>query len=170
MKFQFCTLQALSAKVFGIDLDVDLIARAKKVYPASQYSNIEFLACDIMDPHSNAKVLQRIDLVTCFGLTMWIHLNHGDKGLENFLRKVCSVSKQYIIVEPQPWKCYRSAKRRLRREGFQHPPTFDSIQIRGTEEVENFICDILSSCNFKRVSTLGTTKWNRHIILFQKTT
>jgi hypothetical protein len=41
---------------------------------------------------------------------MWIHLNHGDEGLTKFLEVVASYSK-YILLEPQPWKCYQTAAR-----------------------------------------------------------
>jgi hypothetical protein len=37
---------------------------------------------------------------------MWIHLNHGDDGLWAFLEQVSSMT-DHLIVEPQPWKCYR---------------------------------------------------------------
>ena len=46
------------------------------------------------------------DLVMCFSVTMWIHLNRGDKGLAEFLGLCCSLSRN-VLVEPQPWKCYK---------------------------------------------------------------
>ncbi len=41
---------------------------------------------------------------------MWIHLNHGDEGLTKFLEVVARYS-DYILLEPQPWKCYQTAAR-----------------------------------------------------------
>ena len=45
-----------------------------------------------------------------FSVTMWIHLHHGDEGLERFLRLVSEVG-EFILLEPQPWKCYQTAAR-----------------------------------------------------------
>ena len=46
------------------------------------------------------------DLVMCFSVTMWIHLNRGDEGLEEFVKFCCGASRN-VLVEPQPWKCYQ---------------------------------------------------------------
>ena len=46
------------------------------------------------------------DLVMVFSVTMWIHLNRGDAGLEEFLGFSCRASRN-ILLEPQPWKCYQ---------------------------------------------------------------
>jgi hypothetical protein len=43
-------------------------------------------------------------------VTMWIHLNHGDDGLSRFLEVVASYT-HYLLLEPQPWKCYQTAAR-----------------------------------------------------------
>eukprot|EP00124_Ichthyophonus_hoferi_P006058 Ihof_evm1s1162 gene=Ihof_evmTU1s1162 len=60
--------------------------------------------------------IKKFSLVTCFSVTMWIHINHGDRGLVDFLHYL-SLLSDTIIIESQPWKCYRNAEKRLRRLG-----------------------------------------------------
>lgn len=54
----------------------------------------------------------KFNIVFCFSVTMWIHLNHGDRGLYEFLQKIVTLGK-YLVLENQPWKCYRNAQRRM---------------------------------------------------------
>ena len=41
---------------------------------------------------------------------MWVHLNHGEAGLTRLLELVAGYS-DYLLLEPQPWKCYQTAAR-----------------------------------------------------------
>lgn len=61
-------------------------------------------------------LIEPFDLVFAFGITMWIHLNNGDQALFEFLHTISSLSR-VLIVEAQPWKCYKNAKKRLRKLG-----------------------------------------------------
>ena len=74
--------------------------------------HVHFLTIDLMD--DSQKVHQQLtsflskdgrdkaefDLVSVFSITMWIHLNHGDTGLEQFLDLVCSLGR-HVLIEPQ---------------------------------------------------------------------
>lgn len=106
--------------VLGVDIDGVLITRAKKKTAAlASGDTVEFLHVDVMTTDFNKQVgafleqakrpptaPRKFDLVTCFSVTMWIHLNHGDDGLWRFLGTVSDMT-EHLLVEPQPWKCYR---------------------------------------------------------------
>jgi len=53
---------------------------------------------------------KRYGLITCLSVTKWIHLNWGDRGLQEFFRKVDRILGEggMLILEPQPWKSYQS--------------------------------------------------------------
>lgn len=54
--------------------------------------------------------LNKYDVITCFSITKWIHLNWGDSGIKSFFRK-CERSLRpggQLVIEPQPWKSYVS--------------------------------------------------------------
>lgn len=107
--------------VLGVDIDDVLITRAKKKKTAelAEGDAVEFLHVDVMTADFNKQIgafleqakrpptaPRKFDFVTCFSVTMWIHLNHGDDGLWRFLETVSDMT-EHLLVEPQPWKCYR---------------------------------------------------------------
>lgn len=124
---------------------------------------IEFITLDI-----TTKDLPRqyYDIVFCFSVTLWIHINHGDVGLQNFLSKISSISK-YLVIETQPWKCYRTAARRALRSGQPPFPHYDSLTIRNnvTEFIDKYL---IESCGLVKVTVLGTTNWGRQITLYRQ--
>ena len=78
----------------GVDLDDVLIQRANE--KSVNTPNISFLTVDIMSRDDGdgvslinnfcrSKNFQGFSFVSQFSITMWIHLNHGDIGLEIFL-------------------------------------------------------------------------------------
>ena len=152
---------------YGVDVDRNLIKRAK-----SRFRKIEF---DTLDASSSSFVeniqskTRSFDLVTCFGTTMWIHLHHGDKGLETFLRRLATLSSSYLVLEPQPTKCYRSAKKRMKRSKIQIPEATKHLQwVKSNEILHSSIDRVLSKCGFRLVENLGHTKWKRRILLYKK--
>ena len=62
--------------------------------------------------------------------------NHGDEGMDAFFRKVSRLA-DLVLLEPQPWKCYRTAARRMRKLGqpeFAHLRTLEAaIEGAGTK-------------------------------------
>ncbi|NWH84125.1 BN3D2 methyltransferase, partial [Aegithalos caudatus] len=110
-------------KLLCCDIDPELIRRAQQSSPFP--SSISFANLDIMDPESREPFLNSFlrrfgrssfDIGFCMSVTMWIHLNHGDRGLLELLALLGSLCT-FLLVEPQPWRCYRAAARRLRRLG-----------------------------------------------------
>jgi hypothetical protein len=51
------------------------------------------------------------NLVSAFSVTMWVHLHYGDDGLQQLLKWLSSHC-YHMLIEPQPWKCYKTALKR----------------------------------------------------------
>ncbi|GLV45773.1 uncharacterized protein CBL_02793 [Carabus blaptoides fortunei] len=155
----------------GIDIDPTLITRAKEIdkYPDS----VEFQCLDIMDDTQSTLIqdyLQqfnksRFNISFCFSITMWIHLNHGDDGLKRFLTMVCDHS-DIVVVEPQPWKCYKTAVKRLKLSNSQFP-LFSELKHR--QDVETFIENTLKQdCAFVKVAETPPSTWGRRILFYER--
>ena len=163
-------------KIFGIDLDEDLIKRAQEslnneVFP----KGLTFQPLDLMKEgaadalreflEKQEPKREKFDVVFCFSVSMWIHLNYGDEGFEKFIRMIASLSK-FVILEPQPWRCYQTANRRMRKNGL---PVFEHLEQIGAkrEELEPYILNLCEKNGLKKVKELGTTDWKRKAILFR---
>lgn len=107
----------------------------------------------------------KASIIFCFSVTLWIHINNGDDGLRSFLLKL-SQSCQYLLLETQPWKCYRNAVRRAKRAHQPPFPHYDSLSIRNnvTSYIDLFL---IENCGMCRVSHLGNTQWGRDIVLYK---
>jgi len=108
---------------------------------------------------------ERFDIIFCFSVSMWIHLNYGDEGLKLFLRTVKKWCNN-LVLEPQPWKCYRTASRRMRRshqQDFQH---IENIQYK-CDKLLPFIIKQCEESGLKNVCSFGQTGWKRSIMLFK---
>ncbi|XP_030050854.1 RNA 5'-monophosphate methyltransferase [Microcaecilia unicolor] len=154
------------------DIDSALIERAEKYNPFP--GSVFYKVLDVMDSSARLAVLQpflngfgrsTFDIGFCMSVTMWIHLNHGDKGLVEFLDWLASLCN-YLLVEPQPWKCYRSAARRLRRLGRNDFDHFRHLTISG--DMDKRITGILTAGGaMELVRCFGSTSWDRSILLFK---
>lgn len=82
--------------VLGVDIDNVLIERATK--KVGSMDSVSFCTVDIMKEDAGSGVsgindfceknkLKGFSFISLFSITMWIHLNHGDIGLEKFLFK-----------------------------------------------------------------------------------
>lgn len=166
--------------VLGIDIDATLIERATQANRHQQ--NVFYKCCNIMqcknddnDSDSSCNIVNhlksyakiRFDVVCSFSITMWIHLNNGDNGLRKFLDLMTQFS-EILIIEPQPWKCYQNAVRRMKRAGIENTfPLYRCLTIRNT--VENYIKDYLK--NEKQLEMIfesDPTKWKRTICLYRR--
>ncbi|RLO07066.1 hypothetical protein DYB28_007821, partial [Aphanomyces astaci] len=159
----------MELKVLGIDIDNVLIDKAKSRWP--NHPHVSFMTGDIMTP-SEARAMSsmltsrpRFDVVTCFSVTMWIHLNHGDAGLSTFLDTISNIAA-HLIVEPQPWKCYRAAIARLKRMHIQSPFGLQALTFTH-EHVTTFIDSKLSE-RFPFRKLMGKTNWSRHVWLYSR--
>ncbi|CAL1261014.1 unnamed protein product [Larinioides sclopetarius] len=153
----------------GIDLDETLITRCKEsnIYEG----HVTYQQMDIM---SNSSILQlelflqkynrtEFDLITCFSTTMWIHLNHGDTGLNSFLQVISKLGK-FLLLEPQEWKSYKSALRRmtrLNREAF----TLEKLK---TRDIVHHLLQVLAQYGKDKHQCFGETSWGRSLFLFQE--
>ncbi|KAM8975992.1 RNA 5'-monophosphate methyltransferase [Pelodytes ibericus] len=154
------------------DIDGNLITRAQASNPFPEF--ISYVTLDIMDStelkgpiHSFLEGFSRstFDIGFCMSVTMWIHLNHGDQGLIAFLGQLTKLC-DYILIEPQPWKCYRSAARRLRKLGRQDFDHFHTLSIRG-DMADNITGILTNGGNAELIHRFGNTSWDRSLLLFK---
>ncbi len=146
-----------SVSAYGVDIDSELVKRARKTYPECVFTCCDFL----LDPS-----IEQYDIVCCFGTTMWVHLNHGDAGLSNLIIKLCKKARLSLLLEPQNWHSYRNAKRRLRKMNHTVPESFTSISVQGDDEIQTLTYEVANKY-FGSNRTLGVTKnWNRSILQF----
>lgn len=160
-------------QLLGFDLDEELIHRARSSNPHPE--NITFIPLDItQDEASRAELgsyLQGFErstfhLCACLAVTMWVHLNHGDAGLLGLLSRLASLS-DHLLLEAQPWKCYRSAARRLRKLGRSDFDHFKTLKIRG-DMAEHARDHLERNCGMELVQSFGSTSWDRKLLLFRK--
>lgn len=154
------------------DIDPLLIERAQQFSPFP--ASISFANLDIMDSAAREPFLSSylgrfgrsaFDIGFCMSVTMWIHLNHGDSGLRELLSLLSSLCT-YLLIEPQPWKCYRAAARRLRKLGRSDFDHFRSLAING--DMAERITQILTrDCAMELVCCFGSTSWDRSLLLFK---
>ncbi|KAL0977922.1 hypothetical protein UPYG_G00163270 [Umbra pygmaea] len=159
--------------LIGFDLDEALIIRAQQTNPFPE--NISFIPLDITEDTPRQTQLQdylsrhgcsRFHLSLCLAVTMWVHLNHGDSALLHFLSRLASIS-QHLLLEAQPWKCYRSAARRLRKLGRSDFDHFKTLQIRG-DVAEHAKNHLESCCGMEQIQCFGNTTWDRRLLLFRR--
>lgn len=157
-------------QMLAVDMDPSLIKRAIENY---ECHNITFKSIDFMNTRSRQELLEsylksqntdKFDIAFCFSVTMWIHINHGDEGLMEFLAVICSISHM-IVLEPQPWKCYRKAVRRLKRSN-EIFPKYEDLHLRS--DVESAIINKILKCGFQYVKETLENKWGRKLYVFKK--
>ncbi|EQC42096.1 hypothetical protein SDRG_00937 [Saprolegnia diclina VS20] len=165
------TSSNVDLRTLGIDVDAELIGRAAALAPSDM--SLTFQVADVMEGGRLAALCdaflsetegKTFDLISCFSITMWIHLHHGDAGLLNFLNLV-SAKTTHLILEPQPWKCYKTATRRLQRLHHTIPASFRAIQITHTvvDVIDKHLSDL-----FPYKTPLGKTNWSRPVMLYSK--
>jgi SAM-dependent methyltransferase len=152
----------------GIDIDEDLINRAKTKYGDT---GMQFFSVNCMESAEYASFIHAVNIETfsvvcAFSITMWIHMNFGDAGLMDFLTILGSTSANSIIVEPQKWISYRKAIQRCRRLKIPELPYYKNITIRNIEEA----CVKLYHENFamKLVCRNQCEEWGRELLIFCK--
>ena len=192
----------------GLDLDADLIQRAQRkvsedagLQPniVANFEKIDVLHEDIV-LHQNVEsstdcvtpsIEYSSDFTTLFSTTMWIHIHGGDDGLRRVLQKICAVTRHWILLEPQPSKCYGRAAIRLRRLGLP-PIDVSNERLRLRPNIEEAIENILKELHFERLKVINQsssiesddvslqhpqrceeivetkTQWNRQLQLYQR--
>ncbi|EGZ28092.1 hypothetical protein PHYSODRAFT_472216 [Phytophthora sojae] len=165
--------------VLGVDIDEVLIERAaKKSVQLTEGDAVQFRHVDVMTSKFSKEITpflelatrstaeRKFDLITCFSVTMWIHLNNGDDGLWKFLETVSDMT-EHLIIEPQTWKCYRNAHTRLKRMRVEVPRSFKEIKVR-TDVVEKIDAFLLAAGRFRFKAQLGKTNWSRNVVLYSR--
>ncbi|KAM4044856.1 RNA 5'-monophosphate methyltransferase [Anomaloglossus baeobatrachus] len=173
MRSEGCSEPKISAHFLCCDIDPDLISRAQSTNPHPDA--ITFSTLDITAGPSLGSLNTFLDrfgqcsfhIGFCMSITMWIHLNHGDRGLVEFLNRLKTLC-DYLLIEPQPWKCYRSAARRLRKLGKQDFDHFHTLSIRGDMEKE-ITKIMIKDGSSELIHRFGTTSWDRSLLLFKMT-
>lgn len=161
LKKVYCNLDV---KILAIDIDPTLIERAKEV---NYICDIAYVTCDIVldagrriiQDYKDMHKKEMFDVIFCFSVTMWIHINNGDEELIKLLHFLKDNTRS-LIIEPQPWKCYKNAQRRLKRSGKDFE-LYELLKIR--ENVDKVIEEILSTKSHKKVYESPTSSWNRKI-------
>ncbi|KAL3658600.1 hypothetical protein V7S43_016484 [Phytophthora oleae] len=100
---------------------------------------------------SDAHAGKNYDFITCFSVTKWIHLFHGDEGIKKVFTKIYELLAPggRLILEPQPWKSYHKRKFTSEVTAANYP----KIQLRPkdfpkhlTESVGFRTCELLEIC------------------------
>jgi SAM-dependent methyltransferase len=176
----------VTVRSLGIDLDGELINRANNKIVQLGASlpkncNICFAACNIMETDNNSSsskenairshlhdiFVDSFSFISLFSITMWVHLQYGDEGLREFVKKSCDLTSCSILIEPQPWKCYRSAARRLRK---MHLPDFPyPFTTLSLTNIDQEICDFATNqCGMAYNWSLGVESWGRSLVVYHR--
>lgn len=163
----------VAVHLLGIDLDGILIDRARE--HNRMPDKLEFQRLDFSSDENRQEIINgylgkhqrtRFDVIFCFSIVMWIHLNHGDEGLKAFLERACQLTN-LLVVEPQKWRCYKTAERRLRRANAGDFPLIDSISCKGN--VEKHVDDLITGvCRFERIFVSEENQWGRRLYIYQR--
>jgi len=162
----------LNVVMLGIDLDPKLVERANKFSLSNtlEFKHLDILDCGVtkqLDEYLSSLGRAKFDLVTLFSVTMWIHINNGDQGLLELVRKVVDMAR-FVLLEPQPWKCYQTAARRMRKLGKEEFEEMKRLKIRGPG-VDLKIVDLFKSEGMELIENYGETKWSRKLFLLKRT-
>ncbi|KAK4019809.1 hypothetical protein OUZ56_001816 [Daphnia magna] len=164
-------------RMMGVDLDAQLVQRANEAISNELESKLQFQTVNVvaeaeerdqllsryLETHESGR--KRFDIAFCFSTTMWVHLNHGDAGLESLLACLATWADN-VVVEPQPWKCYRNATRRLRRANRPPFPLFDALIHRS--KVLDHIDDVFRNrMDMELQEHLGHSEWQRPVLWYR---
>lgn len=157
--------------ILAVDISKELIEKAVET---NQNPCITFETLDICAESGKKTIKQYLsafkrncfDVVFCFSITMWIHINHGDDVLKQFLFYV-SNQTDMLVVEPQPWRCYLRAVRRLKRSENGTFENFAKLKMRHNieEEIENIL---IGDCKFNQILKTQETPWGRVITFYKR--
>ncbi len=196
--------------LLGIDIDSSLIELANSKYCNEGNKNntnnthISFEAFSFMDSTTTDDYFKKyfkqhnitgFNFISMFSITMWIHLNHNDIGLLNFIDQGVKylTTQGSILIEPQPWKCYKNANKRCRKLGLTKPLYLDQIKLKDIDkEIISYLLPVtttsdngssssVTSVGFRTTSSsnsihnsiksywcLGKEIWGRSLLIFHK--
>jgi hypothetical protein len=158
--------------VRGVELDRRLVERANQKFQQSNNNHnmsVEFVTANVCSLEElNEHIPNDLNLLSLFSTTMWLHIHAGDDGFRKLLESMCEKSKDFILIEPQASKSYRSASVRLRKQGLGAlDVSTERLKLRA--RIEEEIDKILSDNHFSKVDiTTNRTEWNRSIRLYER--
>ena len=136
-----------------------------------------FVHGDFLEARAEAR---NVDCLTALSITKWVHLHRGDAGLRAFFARVHYLLAPggLFIVEPQPWRSYKAAKGKMRKqgggEGVQLPQgaffhRLNELEIR-PEQIPDILC---AEFGFQLVRRLqppeeASRGFDRDVFLFKK--
>ncbi len=168
----------------GLELDSTLVDKARAMYKEKE-EDVTFHAVDLVKERdkcaglmdafvrahggtsssSSSPIRKKVDLLTIFSTTMWIHVAHGDAALKAFLLYAASWAR-CLVVEPQDTRSYKTARKRLRRVGLDPAQHFQPADptLCSSEALSAFL---LGKGGFAGVLNLGkSSSWGRDLLLF----
>merc|ERR1712232_1227755 len=88
------------------------------------------------------------DVVLCLSVTKWIHIAHGDFGVEELFRRCrkCLRPGGLFILEPQEWGSYQNGKRLL--------SLVERQKVAGIQMRPESFSDYLTAMKFERVAVI----------------
>ena len=82
------------------------------------------------------------------------------------LHKLAKLPRR-LLVEPQPWKCYKTAERCAKRAGEEPFPAIKDLKMRGPG-VEQGVLDMCKEADMEVEQEYGETKWSRRVVLLKR--
>ncbi|XP_052892371.1 probable RNA methyltransferase CG11342 [Anopheles moucheti] len=164
-------------RAVGVDIDQELCDRAGAAFPDIKFisANLLNIACpemanndDPVEGYMASAAIDKFDVICCFSVLMYVHLNGGDEGLRRVLDYLCGKTK-LLILELQSWRKYRDQVRRLKRGAEQSYPLYEGLEWKGNSGVlENHITDYVLSRGFELVAASDEkTEFHRGLLFFQ---
>lgn len=163
----------VEVKLFGIDIDPALIDLAKGKVNEADEARMTFMAVDAtnnehLEAFRSKLGADRMSLVTVFSTTMWIHVNHGDEGLQRFLIDAHSFLHDtgVLLIEPQPGRCYTNAAKRCRKLGIDKPPFLHCVDKTKVHETISKMVKDEVRIGYQDMYCFGQEDWGRALMLF----
>lgn len=126
--------------------------------------NVIFKREDIV---SDAHAGKDYDFITCFSVTKWIHLFHGDEGIKKVFAKIYELLTPggRLILEPQPWKSYHKRKFTSEVTAANYP----KIQLRPKDFPKHLVESVgFRTCKFLEVCQTSSKGFRRPVYVAQK--
>lgn len=101
-------------------------------------------------------------------VTMWVHILNGDDALRSLLMRCTQLTDRWLVLEPQPWSCYRSAQRRLVKSGAPGFPLYTKLTMKGPELLIFIDQFLTEQCGMRKVCETKPTKWRRTTFVYEK--
>lgn len=107
---------------------------------------------------------EKYDIIVCYSLTKWIHLNYGDAGVVKLFDKIKSwlSPRGLLILEIQKFKSYSKKLRDFPL--FKH--TYNQIVLQ-PDQFSDYLTNKLGFVAEKVVASLNTESFKRDISLFR---